>query len=238
MDELILTILNATCVIASFTVFFAMLKVVLPKLFLKIKYSVNDLLGRGIKKLTYKDGRAVLYEPHPKFRKFINKYLLFTNEGYKYLICKVDQKVRYIRFNVVMFDNKHNAIDSISVSAYVNGSFETEPVLLHHNTSYVSISVDCVNNNEIYNENLQSIKLFNIALYSISVMILFFIELMFLSNNVLSQIFLYFKIENIDVSMSLLSGISWSVLIGIFTFIIALIKVRNKGIKVVKNARR
>ena len=56
MERIIKIILLITIMMASITLFFVLLKVILPKLFLKIEYSVENCLGRGVKKYTYPNG--------------------------------------------------------------------------------------------------------------------------------------------------------------------------------------
>ena len=62
--------------IASLVVFAAVIKSLIPAVSLKVHYSVDRWLGRGIKRYKYPSGRAVVYEPHPQVRKYINKYAI------------------------------------------------------------------------------------------------------------------------------------------------------------------
>ena len=131
--------------IASLVIFVAVIKSLIPALSLKVHYSVDRWLGRGVKKYKYPSGRAVVYEPHPRVRKYINKYALLVNDGYKYLKCRLDRYVKTLKFEVIMFSNKNKVIDVLSVYARMNDEPETKELLLHPETSYVAINIVEVN---------------------------------------------------------------------------------------------
>ena len=237
MDKYIETILEILILIASFILFFSIVSNILPKLFLKITYSLDDCLGRGIKKFTFPEGRAVLYEPHPRYRKFINKYSLFTNEGYKYLKCLVDKKVKHVKLNVVMFDNRGNVLDFIKISDYPNGNSETESILLHHNTSYVSLQVDQVNDTNVYNTSFQKCSLKNIITYSVLVATAFFIELLVIID-LLTSIFAFFNLQGINFTTPIYNVVFYSLIVGLIAFIRTVRCAKKNDIKVVNNERK
>ncbi len=131
--------------IASLVVFVAVIKSIFPAVLLRVHYSAGSWLGRGIKKYKYSSGRAVVYEPHPSVRKYINKYVLFVNDGYKYLKCRLDGYVKSMNFDVIMFNGKGKVIDTLSVFAKINGEPETRELLLHPDTSYVALNIEKAN---------------------------------------------------------------------------------------------
>jgi hypothetical protein len=112
----------------------------LPKIFLGFRHTATQDLGRGIKKYTYEQGRAILYEPHPSVRKFIPQYLLYTKEGYKYLLCRTDAAVRSISYTLTMLDRKGRVLDVLVVKENSH-SLPPRPLLLHADTSYVALSI-------------------------------------------------------------------------------------------------
>ena len=237
MERIIKIILLITIMMASITLFFVLLKVILPKLFLKIEYSVENCLGRGVKKYTYPNGRAVLYEPHPKYRKFVNKYMLFTSDGYKYLKCCLDKGVKNIKLSVVMFDNRGRALDSIVVTCEMQDGLETQAILLHQSTSYVSLQVDNVNNVNLENDTVKRCSLKNVILYSIFVALTFFAGIAVF--NILSEDILnYFNVTFLNFEMTFGSVFGWSLLVAILIFIRTIKSAKKRDIKVVKNARK
>lgn len=131
--------------IASLVVFAAVIKSLIPAVSLKVHYSVDRWLGRGIKRYKYPSGRAVVYEPHPQVRKYINKYAIFVNDGYKYLKCRLDRYVKTLKFEVIMLNNQNKVIDVLSVYARMNDEPETKELLLHPDTSYVAINIEAIN---------------------------------------------------------------------------------------------
>lgn len=142
VSQLVIFIASAVC-------FFILIKTLIPAFSLKPKYSFDGKLGRGYKKYKYPSGRAVAYEPHPSIRKFINKYLLFVNDGYKYFKCRVDSGVKNLKFEVVMLNNRDKVIDVLSVKAAVGASSEIKEILLHQDTSYVALNLTSVNGEKV-----------------------------------------------------------------------------------------
>ena len=135
--------------IVSLVYFVIVIKTLIPKIFLRPGYSLDKLLGRGYKKYKYPTGRAVVYEPHPSVRKYINKYALFVNDGYKYLKFSLDKGVKSLICEVVMVNNKDKIIDVLSIDTTVGGDTESKEILLHPDTSYVAVSLRSVNGFEI-----------------------------------------------------------------------------------------
>ena len=123
----------------------ALVSDILPHLFLKLRCVMRGNLGRGLKKCVFPTGRSVLYEPHPSIRKYINKYLLFTSDGYKYVRCCFDCGVNKISYTVVMLNNNDKVIDVISVTEDVKRHGASANVMLHPDTSYVAVTVSRVN---------------------------------------------------------------------------------------------
>ena len=144
MEKIIEITFLAILYVLSFGVSMWLIANHIPKHVMKIGYSVSDKLGRGLKKIVYPDGRAVVYEPHPAVRKYVNKYLLFTMDGYKYLQSKVGAGVKSYTASIVVFDNRNRVIDNFDISEVV-GSSLTHPVRLHHKTSHVAYVLTSVN---------------------------------------------------------------------------------------------
>ena len=170
MSEIMTTVSYWTAALFLVVLYIALLADIFPRLFLKLRCAVKENLGRGLKKYVFPTGRAVLYEPHPTVRKYLNKYLLFTNDGYKYLRCSFDFCVSKITYTVIMLDNKDKVIDVLSVTEDMRHVRASANVRLHSSTSYVAIVVNRVNG--AVNDGLSVYnKLRDIVFYFISVVL-------------------------------------------------------------------
>ena len=61
----------------------AFASVVLPRMFLKTRYTMTRAGDRGIKKIIEKNGQSILFEPVLKWRKYIPQYVLAERNGVK-----------------------------------------------------------------------------------------------------------------------------------------------------------
>ena len=77
--------------------FFAAMIWLLPKVFLKSKYSFKSSADRGIKKYRLDSGGyAIVYAPHLKTRKYISQYVITEQDGKKQLKCKINKEIFYL----------------------------------------------------------------------------------------------------------------------------------------------
>lgn len=111
----------------------------LPHFILKLKSTPENTYDRGIKKWVFDDGRAVVYEPELKYRRFVKEYLLIAKNHKKYIKCLVDERIKHIRYDVLVFNNKNKLVDIVAVDEKMNKSKYTSTVLLPSDTSYVSL---------------------------------------------------------------------------------------------------
>ena len=93
MNEIIRTIMSAVAIIVTVAVYVFVIKMVIPRFFIKRRFLYDGHLGRGLKKYQSENGRAIVYEPHPSIRKYIKQYALVSDGGHKYLECNVDEGV-------------------------------------------------------------------------------------------------------------------------------------------------
>lgn len=149
MEKIFDAIAQVPILVASLVCFVIIIKTLIPSLTLNAHYSIDRLLGRGLKKYKYPTGRAVVYEPHPSVRKYLNKYILFVNDGYKYLRCRFDAGVKSVRFEVMMFSSTDKHIDTLRINAKIGADLESKNILLHHRTSYVALKIETINDHEI-----------------------------------------------------------------------------------------
>lgn len=129
----------------SIIIYMILLSRVLARHALPISYRTDSILGRGLHRFRYPEGRAVLYEPHPSLRKYIRRYLLFTVEGYKNLRLRLDGAVNTLNLTVIMYDNRDCVIDVADASVTSNGAKYSMPIALDSRTSYVALVLNSVN---------------------------------------------------------------------------------------------
>ena len=96
--------------------YFAAMIWLLPKAFLKSKYSFKSSADRGIKKYRLDSGGyAIVYEPQPKTRKYVKQYVVVEQDGNKQLKCKINKEIFYLDFEVFLFDSLHRVFDVLHV---------------------------------------------------------------------------------------------------------------------------
>ena len=181
MEQIIQSILLLFLMILAFILYFILMGTVFPKL-LKISCSVRESSDRGLKKYVYPTGRGIAYEPHPSIRKYIHRYILFTNDGYKYIQCKVDEAVVEANYTVVMFNRKNQVVDVLDVSEKNILKRETRAVMLHAETSYISLILNSVNNVNFENEPVQECKLWRLSVFALCVACLNLLQMVWLKN--------------------------------------------------------
>lgn len=119
----------------------AFASVVLPKMFLRTRYTMTRSGDRGIKKVVEKNGQSMVFEPVLKWRKYIPQYVLAERSGVKQLKCKVGDDLHYLSYDVVLFNNRDEVFDVLTIKERVNGAY-TKTVDLPEQTSYVAINVN------------------------------------------------------------------------------------------------
>ena len=117
---------------------------ILPKIFLVP--GLGAVKGdRGIKKSVFPGGRSVAYEPKLSIRKYISQYELFSENGEKYIKCKINEKIKSLKYDVVVYDRKNTPIGTVEISETVQGGGYTAEVMLPPETSFVHLRLRSVN---------------------------------------------------------------------------------------------
>ena len=216
--------------IISFVGYGFLMSNIFPKYLLKITYDLRPILGRGLKKFKYPDGRAVLYESHPEIRKYVERYALFTLDGYKYVQFTIGSGVRSFAASVIMLDNKDKVIDVLLVNETARAAF-SRPFKIHEKTSYVAISLSSVNDMPIPSPTYASTKLREILIYFFSTFILSFFLLLQMNFTVRKTVAFFSPSTPYNTSILLL--LIPSILIGLSSLAALLLARIKNGIKVV-----
>lgn len=183
MEAIIQSILWFVVIILEFMLYFILAAVVAPKI-LRSRCPLRESRDRGLKKYAYPDGRAVLYEPHPSLRKYVSRYLLLTQNGYKYFRCKPDASVERMQYSIVMFNNRNRVIDVIDVAEERIREEESAMVMLHPDTSYISLALCSVNGICVKHEKLVCCRFWQLAAFTAAMCALSFAHMTFMTRTV------------------------------------------------------
>lgn len=224
------TVLLSLTLVLSIVAYAVIMSRILPQLVLRVSYSFDKLLGRGLKKFTYPEGRAVVYEAQPSVRKYVERYALFTLDGFKYVQLMLGRGVRDYSATVLMIDNRNRVIDTVTVSETTGGALKSRPIRLHDRTSYIALSVSRVNGSALAEPKYAYTKLLWIAAYFILAAAASFM-LFWHMHYTASEIFRIFG-GKMPERIGLSFFVAPSVLIGVSTLGVLLGSRMKKGIRV------
>lgn len=236
MKEIVLAVTMVLLIAASLCLYTMLMAKVFPKYIIKRRYVIKEHLGRGLKKFLALEGRAVVYEPHPSIRKYIRKFSLTAQNGYKYLECSIDSMVDKIRYTVMMMNNKNELIDALDVQDYTKDSVITHPIYLHPDTSYVAIAVQSVNDVVLSDVDISYYSFKDIGFYAAAASVLSFFELLLFSYcaNVVT-----FGADGAEsLGLSIIPVLLYSVLIGAASAVIFICHCNKKNVKVTWNDKQ
>ena len=127
--------------------------IILPRYYLKTRYTVEKSNDRGIKKVLEFTGQSMVFEPEIRWRKYVKQYVLSERDGEKKLTCKISENITYLEMDVVLFNNQDKVFSVLKVKDLVDKSGYTKTVDLPDQTSYVSIVV-CKVDGEEFDDHL------------------------------------------------------------------------------------
>lgn len=184
MNTIIMYIENAVMLIMALTLYLYLVPSVFPQLTLKPAWKATRrgkvlLEGRGVRKLVFPEGRAIIYEPAPKIRRFIHRYALIKQDGCVYIKCRIHDRVAFIHYDVAAFDRAGRLLDVLSISERILEQGHTRTVRLPRETAYVSITLRKVD--KMYLDRSVTLKLAPkgvwtcVALTALTTMVLAFV---------------------------------------------------------------
>lgn len=229
MDIIVNAVSTLVLIVLEIILFFILMRRVLP-LILRVRCTLKGSRSRGLQRYIYPEGRGVAYEPHPSFRKYVDRYVLFTNEGYKYIKCRLCGDIGKLEYSVVMFNRKNKVIDVIDVTESDPFRSETSPVMLHHDTAYVDVIVTSVNGEKITKKSILCYKVWDIGFYVLAVSALCFGQLSFIYGMI--NLYLgWFGLTEYLLHLNVVDFIIPSLIIGVIMGAFAYLNGHSKGVR-------
>lgn len=164
---LLIMILAAAIVIAA---------VLLPRMYLKTRYTMTKSGDRGIKKIEEINGTSIVFEPLLKWRKYIKQYVLAERSGKKQLTCKIDPEISYLSYDIVLFNSCDEVFNVLTVKEKIEKEGYTKIVDLPAETSYVAISVNEVDAMDFSAPITGKVKAGNVAKFLLLVSLCILLE--------------------------------------------------------------
>lgn len=150
--------------ILSLVVYALLMAYVLPRSFLKTEYIVGESNDRGLKNVKETTGRTIVYQPAMKYRKYVSQYLISERRGRKILKCKVEPNVKYLDYDVVLFNGVRKAFNVINVKELTENGY-TEELTIDNETAYVSLVINGVNDTVFSRKTLKPVSRGKITTY-------------------------------------------------------------------------
>ena len=143
--EIVYLIQDALTVVAAMAVFLYLTAFLYPRLILRpVWLGRRDPFvtgDRGVRRVTFPGGRATVYEPIPKARRYLRRYALIKQDGCTYLRCRIHENIAYIRYDAAAFDSRGRLLDVLSVSERVTEAGYTRAVRLPRDTAYACVTL-------------------------------------------------------------------------------------------------
>ena len=143
----------AIILLASIGIYTLLVSRFLPKLLLSPVVGCN-IHDRGIRKCIFPAGRGIVYEPKLTARRYINQYVLYSENGAKYIKCKTNKKIQSVKYELVVYDRKNTPIEILQISQTVEDGGYTSAVMLPYETAYVDFQLCAANNVEFKEKNV------------------------------------------------------------------------------------
>ena len=154
--------------IGSVAVYVFLMTYLFPQILLKTGLIIPTPRDRGIKNIKETTGRTIVYQPAIEYRKYIPQYLISERNGKKILLCKVSPNVKYIDYDVVMYDGTNQVCKVVNAKELIEDDMYTDKMPLGANVAYVSIIINAVNNGKPAEKKRKPITTAKIAWYLVA----------------------------------------------------------------------
>ena len=152
--------------VVSLAVYGLLTMYVFPRSFLKTEFVSIKAHDRGLKNVKETVGRSIVYQPSKENRKYIPQYVLSHRKGKKVLVCKTAPNVRYLDYDVVMFNGIGKAFNIVNSKELIERN-RTEKLELDEDTAYVSLVINAVNEEQFKHRVVRPVPGGRIAWYAV-----------------------------------------------------------------------
>lgn len=125
--------------VASCVLFVTIQFVILPKIVATLRYGNVAPRGRGCRIIKESAGKSIVYDAASDMADTIPQYILSERNGKKVLVCKLNDSVRTIDYDVALFDKNGEIFNVLNVREKVGRVGYAREVALPAETEYVSI---------------------------------------------------------------------------------------------------
>lgn len=200
---------------------------VLPAAFVKSEYVLGAAGDRGLKIYREKDGsRSIVYEPGRAYRHHIYKYIITNRGGTKRLICRINEGINSLDYDIAVKDKKHRVIKLLNVKEDIAKSGYTALIDLPAKTDYITIAVNCVNNQKVSGAGVKKAPKKAIAKYSLALSLLIMAEVIWVF---VCFAFIYgdvFVRDYLLDGQNIFSNVAWGVVVAAVGVILLVIGLR------------
>lgn len=208
---------------ASIGIYTVLVSRILPVIFLLPVR--GDIPGdRGIRKCVFESGRSVTYEPKLGIRKYISQYVLFEKNGEKYIKCKVNEKIKSLKYELLMYNRKNKACGILEISENLETEGYTSEVMLPCEVSYAHLQLVSVNGNPIKEKENELYMCRNMVAFIASVFLLTFAEGMFIHSFIYEAFKLFLSFDRyvpyVNIVPALLASVAAAVLASVIILVL------------------
>ena len=194
----------------SIILFILIAVVIIPKFLLKLSYVGLSPKDVGLKIINEKNGVSVLYDATDETGDYIDQYILSKRSGKKVLICRINDEIKTIDYDVVVY-NKDNSINTVfNVYEKIKSKGYTRKIELPNFTSHVVILLNSVDDKKFYPGYKKGISGKRKAAYLIIESLLLF-ALLFVARYCVARIFgdvFYESYLNSTTSILIFAGVA------------------------------
>ena len=144
-DLIVMYIKDGLLILMALAAYLYLVISVYPRLIMRATWRARhkgEATGdRGVRKLTFPDGRAIVYEPVLSARRFLRRYALIKRDGCTYIQCRIHERIALIRYDVATFDRRGRLLDVVSVREWISDPGHTSLVRLPRETAYASVTL-------------------------------------------------------------------------------------------------
>jgi len=217
----------------SFIIFCFVVIALLPKALFSITYKEVVPSGTGIKKIETSEGVSVLFKMNENYNEYISQYLISSEADQNFLICKLNKKVYFLDYDIVVYNQRRKMIKVFNVVDQINKNGFTEKVKLPLYTEYIAIIINKANETKLKNKYRLKVKLPRVLLFSFVETILLFglaIAMFFCFANIFGGVFTQTILENITNLLFLGIGFGIFFVINVLVLVLSLkVKALRKG---------